>query len=260
MQKIALILFLGILTGACSVTRKAKTATYQESGDTNSENVLSRVIKQNITSASFFIQKAEIELITQNITKKFLGSIKFEYPDKFLISLKSRTGIEGARIYINKDSILVNDRINKVIYFGTAMNLKRKFGVNQSVIPIIFGDMVVESRFNPGTGKCEDNKLIVDCSIRGVTMRYNIDCKRSKIDQVNLENLGNLGNSNLKGNINVNYSNFIYLNNTLIPRSISVEDLQNNIKVRIKIVKTEYPWNGNVKFVPGKGYEIIEIL
>ena len=99
-----------------------------------------------------------------------------------------------------------------------------------------------------------NNKLIVDCNVRGVTMRYNIDCKRSKIDQVNL------GNSNLKGNININYSNFIYLNSTLIPRSISVEDLQNNIKVRIKIIKTEYPWNGDVKFVPGKGYEIIEIL
>lgn len=254
MQKIALILFIGILTGACSVTRKARSENYPESGGTNSENVLPRVIKQNITSASFFIQKAEIELITQNEKKKFLGSIKFEYPDKFLISLKSRTGIEGARIYINKDSILVNDRINKAIYFGTAMNLQRKFGLNQSVIPLIFGDMVVESRLNPGTGKCADNKLIVDCNVRGVKMRYNIDCKRSKIDQVNLVN------SNLKGNININYANFIYLNSTLIPRSISVEDLQNNIKVRIKIIKTEYPWNGDVKFVPGKGYEIIEIL
>lgn len=254
MQKIAIILFLGILTGACSVTRKMRNETYPESSDTNSGNVLQRVIKQNITSASFFIQKAEIELITQNGKKKFLGSIKFEYPDKFLISLKSRTGIEATRIYINKDSILVNDRINKTIYFGTALNLKRKFGLNQSVIPLIFGDIVVENRFNAGIGKCEENKLKVDSNVRGVTMKYNIDCKRSKLDQVNL------GNSNLKENININYSNFIYLNSTLIPRSIGIEDLQNNIKVRIKIIKTEYPWNGDVRFVPGKGYEIIEIL
>ena len=27
-----------------------------------------------------------------------------------------------------------------------------------------------------------------------------------------------------------------------------------------KIIKTDYPWNGDVRFVPGKGYEIIEII
>jgi hypothetical protein len=254
LQKIAIILFLGILTVSCSVTRKMRNETYPDTGDTNSENVLAKAIKQNITSESFFIQKAEIELITQNDKKKFLGSIKFEYPDKFLISLKSRTGIEGARIYINKDSVFVNDRINKTIYFGTAVNLKRKFGLNQSVIPLIFGDLIIENRYDAEKGKCEDNKLNVECNLRGVTMKYNIDCKRSKTDQVSL------GNSNLKENIDINYSNFIYLNSTLIPKSIIVEDLKNNIKVRIKIIKTEYPWNGDVRFVPGKGYEIIEIL
>ncbi|HEY5123316.1 MAG TPA: DUF4292 domain-containing protein [Ignavibacteria bacterium] len=254
MQKVAIVLFLGILTGACSVTRKISNETYRESNNTDSGNVLEQVIKQNITSASFFIQKAEIEVNTKTEKKKFLGSIKFEYPDKFLISLKSRTGIEGARIYINKDSIFVNDRINKTMYFGTAFNMKRKFGLNQNVIPIIFGDLVVENKFNAEIGKCEENKLKVDCNVRGITINYNIDCKRRKINQVHL------GNSSLKENINVSYNNFIYLNNTLIPRIIDIEDPQYNIRIRIKIIKTEYPWNGDVRFMPGKGYEIIEIL
>jgi hypothetical protein len=254
LQKVAIIFFLGILAGACSVTRKMRNETNPESNNTGSGNVLERVIKQNITSASFFIQKAEIELITQTDKKKFLGSIKFKYPDKFLISLKSRTGIEGARIYINNDSIIVNDRINKKMYLGTAKNLKRKFGLNQSFVPLIFGDMLIDNRFNAETGKCVDNKLSVDCNVRGVTMNYNIDCKRCKINQIKL------GNSNLKDNINISFSNLIFLNGALIPRIIELEDLQYDIKIRIKIVKTEYPWNGDVRFVPGKGYEIIEIL
>jgi hypothetical protein len=254
LQKIAIILFLGILTGACSITRKLSKETYRESDYADSGNVLDKVIKQNITSSGFFIQKAEIELNTQTEKKKFLGSIKFEFPDKFVISLKSKTGIEGARIYVNKDSIFVNDRINKTMYFGTALNLKRKFGLNQSILPIIFGDMVVENRFNTGIGKCEENKLKVDCNVRGVTISYSIDCKRSKINQVHL------GNSSLKENINISYSSFIYLDKALIPRIIDIEDPQHSIKVRIKLMKTEYPWNGDVRFVPGKGYEIIEIL
>jgi hypothetical protein len=227
---------------------------YPESDGTDSGNILERVIKQNITSASFFIQKAEIELINGSEKQRFLGSIKFEYPEKFLISLKSRTGIEGARIFINKDSILVNDRINKKMYFGTALNLKRKFGLNQSVIPLIFGDMVIDNRFNAGVSKCEDNKLRVDCNFRGITMNYNIDCKKSKIAQISL------GNSSLKDNITINYSNYVFIDSTLCPRIIEITDMQYNIRIKIKIVKTEYPWNGIVRFVPGKGYELIEIL
>ena len=247
-------MFLGIFVGACSVSRKMRSDTYPVSGDSSSGNVFERVIKQNFTSEGFYVQKAEIEFITQTEKKKFLGSIKFKYPDKFLISLKSRTGIEGARIYINKDSVIVNDRINKKMYFGTAMDLKRKFGLNQSFIPLLFGDMFTDNRFNAEEGKCVDNKLRVNWNVRGVAMIYNIDCKRSKIAQINLEN------NNLKENINISYSNFIFLNKSLIPRNIEIEDVKYSIKVRIKIIKTEYPWNGDVRFVPGKGYEIIEIL
>jgi hypothetical protein len=50
------------------------------------------------------------------------------------------------------------------------------------------------------------------------------------------------------------------LNNKLLPRIIEIADMEYNTRVRIKIIKTEYPWNGNVTFVPGKGYELSEIL
>jgi hypothetical protein len=254
LQKVAIILFLSILSVGCSVTRKAGNTKYPESNETGSESVLERVIKQNLTSVNFFIQKAEIEFITASEKKKYLGSIKFEYPNKFLISLKSRSGIEGARIFINKDSILVNDRISKKMYFGTALSLKRKFGLNQSVIPLIFGDMVVDNKISAYTGKCEDNKVRVDCNVRGITINYSIDCKRNKTEQISL------GNSNLKDDINISYSSFVLLNNGLLPRIIDIADMQYNVRVRIRIIKIECPWNGIVKFMPGKGYELIEIL
>ena len=40
----------------------------------------------------FFIQKAEIEVINQDGKEKYLSTIKYEKPDKYLISIKSRTG------------------------------------------------------------------------------------------------------------------------------------------------------------------------
>ena len=73
--------------------------------------------------------------------------LKFEYPDKYLISIKSRTGIEGARIYISEDTILFNDRINKKMYYGSSLYLKRKYGLTTNFLPLIFGDIVSRKKF-----------------------------------------------------------------------------------------------------------------
>lgn len=121
-------------------------------------------------------------------------------------------------------------------------------------MPLIFGDMIVDKGFNAGDGKCEDNKLNIDCSVRGILVNYNIDCRKSKVDQIKLRS------SNLNERTDIKYSSFYYINNTFIPRVIEIADLQHNLKARIKIIRTEYPWNGDVRFLPGKGYELIEIL
>ena len=40
-----------------------------------------------------------------------MATIKYELPDKYLISIRSKAGIEAARIFITKDTVLINDRI-----------------------------------------------------------------------------------------------------------------------------------------------------
>lgn len=71
MQKVAVILFLGIFAGACSVARMGKNEKYPGTDETGSENILERVIRHNITSSSFYIQKAEIEISTENEKESF---------------------------------------------------------------------------------------------------------------------------------------------------------------------------------------------
>jgi hypothetical protein len=77
------------------------------------KNILDDIRNNNITEENFFIEKADIDLTINNSTNRYLFSVKYEKPDKFLLSIKSRTGIEGARILITKDTLLVNDRIRK---------------------------------------------------------------------------------------------------------------------------------------------------
>ena len=30
--------------------------------------------------------------------------------------------------------------------------------------------------------------------------------------------------------------------------------------IKIKVIKVDAPWSGNIKFIPGKGYELIELI
>lgn len=239
---------------SCSVARKGISGNSFTTGFKHTDNVLEDIQNLNISSKSFFIQKAEIELITKESTEKFVATIRFEYPDKYLISLKSRTGIEGARVYINKDSILINDRINKKMYFGDSFYFKRKYGLNQSFLPLIFGDLIIDQKTEDRNSVCSGNKLDLECVVKGVLLKYEVDCQKRKIILVNQTD-----NSSANG-LEIKYEKFFKLENILIPGLVEVIENEFNTKIKIRISKVEYPWIGSVKFVPGKGYELIKLL
>ena len=254
MQKIVVILILGILSAGCSITRSRSNKDLKISKELFSGNVLESVKNQNITNTGFFIQKAEIEVITQDGKEKLIGSVKFEHPDKYLISIKNRTGIEGARIYISEDTILFNDRINRKMYYGSSVYLKRKYGFTTNFLPLIFGDIVLEKNYRESKEKCSGDKINTDCLVQGVILNYDISCKKRKSTLVSQLN------SFVQRGIEFKYDNFTNSGNIIIPTKIELKEAQYNLTIRINIVKIELPWNGKIEFVPGRNYEIIELL
>ena len=211
--------------------------------------ILENAEYQNITNNGFFIQKAEIEILTPGGREKLIGTIKFEKPDKYLISIKSRTGIEGARIYITKDTVLVNDRINKKLYSGTSGYLNLKYGVSQSLLPLLFGDLILDTKCVNSPINCKDERAGINCPLKGVYLKYIIDCKASKTNMVSFGDQS----------VSIKYDNYFDLNSIIIPGNIYFNSSTYNTSVKIKIVKVEYPWNGNISFTPGKDYKLIEL-
>jgi hypothetical protein len=252
--KIVIIVILGFYSAGCSVLRKTSNRDLEISKEFLSENILESVKKQNITSNSFFIQKIEIEIITQNRKEKLIGSVKFIYPDKYLISIKGRTGIEGARIYTSGDTMLINDRIIKKMYSVSSLYLKRKYGLSTKFLPLFFGDAVLEENSEGSKASCSGDKLNFDCAVQGILLNYEINCKTGKTILVKQHNSVDLKS------INIKYSSFIKNGKLLMPENIELIDSQDNIRLKIKIVKMEQPWNGRIDFIPGKNYEIIELL
>ena len=254
MRKIDLLLLCGLLLSGCSVTRSRGINAPVIFNGMEGENICETVQKQNITSNNFFIQKAEIELINEGRIQKFISNIKFEKPNKYLISLKSKTGIEGARIFISNDTVLINDRLNKRLYFGNSLSLVRKYGFSISCFPLIFGDLILENNFKQGINKCIEEKLNISSVVKGVPLRYEIDCKKKKVVYVNQEKL------HVSEGFRINFKNFIEINGSMLPKIIEFTDNQYNTTIRIKVLKIETPWKGSIIFIPGKGYESIEIV
>ena len=254
MRKITIILILGTLLGGCSISKKLDNAKSEYSIKHLTDNILEDVKEENITNFNFFIEKAEIEIITEKGTEKYTGNIKFEKPDRYLISLKSRSGIEGARIYISNDSILVNDRINRKLYYANSFYLNKKYGFNLSCLPLIFGDIVLEKGYEENKDKCLENRFKIDCLVKGLRLSYEIDCKKRKILSVNDIN------NYIQQNVKFRYEGFLSVADILIPKVMELDVNQYNTHMRIKIKKVVFPWNGSIKFIPGRGYELIELV
>lgn len=254
MWKIVIIVFLGFFSAGCSVIRNKSNRDLEISKEFLSENILESVQNQNITNRSFFIQKTEIEILTQNSKENLIGNIKFIHPDKYLISVKGRTGIEGARIFISGDTLLINDRINKKMYSVSPLYLRKKYGISKDFLPLIFGDFVLENKSEGNRVSCSGDKINYNCTVQGIELIYEINCKKGKTILVKEIN------SIDSGNIEIKYGKFINSGNLLMPEEIEIIDSQRNIKLKIRIVKIQQPWNGKLEFFPGKDYEIIELL
>jgi hypothetical protein len=245
LRKIGSIFLIALVVSGCAATKKSNTIDRVLLNG----NVIQNTEFQNLSNGSYFIQKAELEVLTSEGKQKLISTLKFEKPDKYLISIKSRTGIEGARIYINKDTLLINDRINKKLYTGTSAYLKVKYGISENLLPLILGDIILGSGCEENKIQCRNDMIGFDCPVKGTLLKYVIDCKMCKTESVSLE----------EQDINLKFDKYFVLSNILVPRTVEFRATKYKMAVNIKIVKVEYPWNGNISFIPGTGYELIEL-
>lgn len=238
----------------CSVFLNQERRNSPLSDNSTIANLPERIKNHDISTTNFFIEKAEIKISGPDGTQKFLGSLKFERPDKYLISLKGTTGIEALRIYISGDSIFINDRINKKLYTGNSQYIKKKFGIPVSFIPLIFGDYISTNRGDNKELKCKDGKLGLSEGVNGLKIQYVMDCNKAKAVSIGVENSLN------QLSVQITYEKFFEKGNCLQAKIINVVDIQRHTSIRIEIDKIQLPWEGKIEFIPGNRYELVQLL
>jgi len=254
LQKVVSILLLcGIISG-CSAKKYLESGNVELSDIVDNTAILKEVESNNITNSSIYIQKAEISIRSNEGKEKLIGSLKFQYPDKYLVSIRNTAGIEAFRIFITSDTILINNRLSRKLYYGSTEYLNNKYGFKVNGLPVLLGDYINEKNYAKDVTDCTGGKVYIDGVINESRIKYCIDCKKKKVISVKSDN-------KLKDNVlEVIYSNFVKNNDNLVPCKIEIKDLQREMTIEIDIKKLIMPWEGDIDFIPGNKFEKIRLL
>jgi Domain of unknown function (DUF4292) len=254
LRKITCILIIYVICAGCSVGKKQTKSKELETIPEGAGNIYESIVNQNVTARNFFIEKADFKIVSGGGEESGIGTIKFMMPDKYLISIKSRTGIEIARIFLTEDSIMLNDRLNKKLYYGSASYLKSKYGLTTAILPVILGDCINDEIPDRDRLTCKEGKINLDAIIKDIRIKYVVDCKYGK------SILTLPANGNNSNGLKIEYGKFFRSNGINIPGIIDISESQTNTRIEIKIQKIIFPWEGSLEFIPGKQYEKIHLL
>jgi hypothetical protein len=242
------------LISGCSVSKRSSTESYTSPYSVNTKNVsINEVVYNNITNRSFNIQKADIKIIQDNVSVRLNASIKYRKPDSLLITIRSKAGLEAGRAFITKDTLLINDRINKTLLIGKPEIIGKKYGINPEMIYAILGDIVINDYDKNRIIKCERGIFKDLFEVNKNTIEYTIDCHKLKVIKSYFE--GDI----TTGNITIIYENIKTINRSKYPETISINDDLKSMNIYIDIKKIDIPWEGTLVFIPGSNYKVVKI-
>lgn len=247
-KKIA-IYFILIFFSGCSVFKIQEGRNIINKTYVDIDNIK----KKNLTNNSFYIQRADIEIYSDGEKRTFLASVKFNRPDTFLISIRSKSGIEAARVFLTDDTLLVNDRINKIVYYGSGDELIFKYGFSGYFVPLLFGDFIFQAENFDDTVNCKEGVLNIISNYKKKGFKYCLDCYSERILSVEIVNeidtrpiIIEYLDSEKKDEIDY-YS------------KVQLSNLKGFERILLKFEKIEVPYNGYTEFIPGKNYEWVRI-
>jgi hypothetical protein len=208
---------------------------------------------QNLTERSFFIERAEFRIRTEDGENAGIATVKFVKPDNFLISIKSFGGIEIARIFLTGDSLFINDRFNRRLYYGSTSYLKDKYGITTILLPVLLGDYINDKKLEKSDIRCDDGKLLILGLINKMVVKYLIECELGK----SIMTIPVVGDG--ESTIEIKYTGFIKSDGINIPEQIEIVEKKSKTTIQIHIKKIVSPWNGKIDFIPGKQYDKIHL-
>ncbi len=246
MSKVKII--FGLLV-VCSIFVGCSAGKMSESvkGCRDPEKIIENTFRNNLSADGFFIQKGKLIVDDGKEKVAFLLSVKYGRDGRYLVSIRSISGIEAMRVYLDFDTLMINDRINREVVYGKASDFERITGINTGLLKICFGDLPGENIFEINESEKNRNTIGIKGFFSGIMYNSNIDCNLKR--PVSTEILVGEGVEFIKIEYK-KYDGELYK----IPREIVVYDSGRQIKLNLRMRKYIIPWHGDIEFIPGAGY------
>ncbi len=242
-KKIIFAIIWVILLQGCITTKNSSiSAKYFEA-----KKIIENTIKNNITEVGFYIKSGRISFYDGQEKMNFLFSVKYEREKKYLISIKSTAGIEAIRIYLDNDTMLINDRINKEVLYGKSTEFEKITGVKYDFLKVCFGDLPGNYIYKWEKINGGNEHIELEGNYNGILFNSLINCNNKKPENTVIY----IGGKNRFLKIEYEkYKGDLYQ----LPHETIIYDSEKKIKMILRIKKYIVPWHGDIEFIPGEGY------
>jgi len=249
MRKIVYVSVVLLFT-ACSSSKYVYNELYDNKATSTS---LSDIINNNITGSDFDILKAEVIYYDENEGRRFIVSVKSRKDGRYLATIRLNSGIEVSRIFIEDDSVFINDRINRKYMIGKTDWIENNFGINKILLPVIFGDIIYDQKDLNKELDCIGGSAKSNARVESGNVEFDIDCGLRKIRRTGLFS------SKSQGNLFFEYDRFAKHEFVSWPRRIRIfEGSEGKIlKAEINVKEINFEVSNEISFIPGARYEII---
>lgn len=244
------IVIAAVILSGCSSVRKTMIKVPVKSEYSKLE-LAERTLSRNLTGIDFNIVKAEVEIMNNGENQKLVASVKYRKPGNYLVTIRNRTGIEAARVYITHDTVLINDRIYRKLYSGSNEYLLQKYGIATNTLPLVFGDYLSSLTEVETLKDCSSGISEIQGYLETKEIWYYLDCMKAKVSAVTIsEKTGTAG-------LNMKFGDFRSAENITYPAQILIEDIREKTQISIKIISVDFTDKRQLEFIPGKNYERI---
>jgi len=232
---IAFTLIILILVTGCTVSRQI-TSDKDNNFDIN--KILLNTYSKNLTDIGFYIQKGRLTVKEGKRKINLYYSIKYKRENIYLISIRALNGYEAVRIFLNNDTILVNDRINNELLYGKNTDFERLTGIPAEFLKVCVGDILNYSKGIISDVNINGGEVVIKGYINGLEIT-------TEIKMANISN---------EEEISVEYKNFKGENH-VIPKDIRIYDSQRKVELKMRNLKYIIPWYGDIDFIPGLNFK-----
>ncbi|MCA1757386.1 MAG: DUF4292 domain-containing protein [Bacteroidales bacterium] len=212
MRKVKLISVLAgiFILSSCSVFRRT-AADERKNINVRTEQFLEDVNGRNVTNKGFRFDRIRVVMNEGGETRRFTVNIRSDSEGKMLVSVRIIASIEVARIYIDKNKIIILDRLNRIYSEGETREVIGKYGLSWDIMPFLFGDLPSGA----GSGervRCIGGKASLILNLGKDSYVAGFDCLLGKLTDLR----GTIENNS----ISMNFEDFIASGNAMYPENI----------------------------------------